>query len=332
MRVSFHTDSLQPMLDWLMTYKTTGTRDEAVLRRILSMPDYQVEFARYSMEGLPVCGIGFEEAVDFFLHFDTKDFENPRLQSKKASFLAFFRALEERTASIREFSTVAESDMALMEELLRNGLPDAMLAEIGELGIILIVSIGNSMGWPYENYIDYDVASLNQFAGRDDFLHVTAHEIHHILLGGLLGAVGIRSEDFFLQNFAYEGLAVHFNNNQGTLMKSPKYSGPVYGMQQEDMDFYEANFDTIFAMIRADYEMAKNLPLEEIPNLVSEHYEIFTFLGKPVKQYPTYYFGCYLWGLVDLRYGKEKLFEAIANPPLFVQLYNHAAAEKYRLG
>lgn len=165
MKINFHTDALRPMLNWLMTYKTAGTRDETELRRILSLPDYQVEFARYSMEGLPVCGIGFEEAVDFFLHFDTKDFENPRLQSKKASFLAFFRALEERTASIREFSTVAESDMALMEELLRNGLPDAMLAEIGELGIILIVSIGNSMGWPYENYIDYDVASLNQFAG-----------------------------------------------------------------------------------------------------------------------------------------------------------------------
>lgn len=331
MRVSFHTDTLQPMLDWLMTYKTTGTRDEAVLRRILSMPDYQVEFARYGLEGLPVCGINFEEAVDFFLHFDTKDFENPRLQSKKDSFLSFFSALEERIASTRRFSSISETDLTQMEGLLRNGLPDAVLAEIDELDIILIVSIGNSMGWPYEHYIDYDVANLNQFESHDDFLHVTAHEIHHILLGGMLGADGIRSEDFFLQNFAFEGLAVHFNNNQDTRMKPRKYPGPVYGMQQEDMDFYEANFDEIFAMIRADYKAAKTLPLEEIPRLVSEHYETFTFMGKPVKQYPTYYFGCYMWGLVDLRYGKERLFEAIGKPPLFVQLYNEAAAEKYRL-
>lgn len=31
------------------------------------MPDYGVEFQRYGEPNLPVCGIGFEEAVDFFL-------------------------------------------------------------------------------------------------------------------------------------------------------------------------------------------------------------------------------------------------------------------------
>lgn len=55
-----------------------------------------------------------------------------------------------------------------------------------------------------------------------------------------------------------------------------------------------------------------------------------TFLGKPIKQYPTYSFGCYMLGLVDLKYGKEKVFEAISDPPLFVKLYNSAAEEKYR--
>ena len=38
-----------------------------------------------------------------------------------------------------------------------------------------------------------------------------------------------------------------------------------------------------------------------------------------------------MWGLVDLRYGKEKLYEAIEKPELFVQLYNSVAQDKYRL-
>ena len=53
-------------------------------------------------------------------------------------------------------------------------------------------------------------------------------------------------------------------------------------------------------------------------------------MGKKVKQYPTYYFGCYMFGLVDLKYGKDKLYEAIDNPSLFVKLYNEVAEEKYR--
>lgn len=53
-------------------------------------------------------------------------------------------------------------------------------------------------------------------------------------------------------------------------------------------------------------------------------------MGKKVKQYPTYYFGCYMWGLVDIYYGKEKLYEAIKSPELFVKLYNSVCEEKYK--
>ena len=70
---------------------------------------------------------------------------------------------------------------------------------------------------------------------------------------------------------------------------------------------------------------------EEANAVVASRYEQFEFLGKKVRQYPTYYFGCYMWGLVDLKYGKDKVFDAILDPKLFVRLYNQAAEEKYRL-
>ena len=331
MKVHFLTSTIQPMLDWLHTAKHQGIRDEEKLRRILSLPDYQIEFARYGMKGLPVCGITYEEAVDFFLHFDSKDFENPRLQYKKQSFIAFYEHLEERIGTIEKFSSLSEDDCAVIEDLLKMGLPDAVVGQIDEISIILIVSIGNSMGWPYGSYVDYDVACLDCFASMKDFLHVTAHEIHHLYVGQMLGQEGISPEGFFLQNFAYEGLAVHYNNNLGTWLKPRKYIGPTYEMNREDMDFYEAHFDEIFALIQQDYQIAKSLSLEEVSELVSSHYEQFEFMGKKIRQYPTYYFGCFLWGTIDYRYGKEKLYEALANPELFVELFNAAMPEKYRL-
>ncbi len=100
---------------------------------------------------------------------------------------------------------------------------------------------------------------------------------------------------------------------------------------REDMAFYEDHFDEIFEMIRGDYRSCIGKSLEKVSRIVSEHYEQFTFLGKRVRQYPTYYFGCYMWGLVDLRFGKEKLYESIAKPELFVSLYNSAAEERYQL-
>ena len=101
-------------------------------------------------------------------------------------------------------------------------------------------------------------------------------------------------------------------------------------MQPDGMEFYEHHFDEIFEMIQNDYRRLKDKSVEEAAAIISGTYERFDFKGKTIRQYPAYYFGCYMQGLVDLKYGKEKVFEAISDPPLFVRLYNSAAEEKYR--
>lgn len=330
MRIKFNLDCIMPMVDWLLTSKNEKYRDEIRLREILNMPDYQVEFDRYGNPNLPVCGISFEEAVDFFMNFDKKDFNNQRLQYKKESFLAFYNDIENRLEKINMVKNINEKDYLKIEELVKNGLPADALKNIPELNIILIVSIGNSMGWPHGHYIDYDIANFDAFNSKEDFLHVTAHEINHIFVGGMLAPEGIKPEDFFLQNFAYEGLAVHYNNNLQTLYKAKKYDDVTYAMNKSDMDFYDSHFDEIFEMIKNDYYLSKGKSLEEVTDIVSSHYEKFEFMGKKIMQYPTYYFGCYMWGSVDLCYGKEKLYESIKKPELFVELYNKVALEKYR--
>ena len=330
MKILFNTSTIELMISWLLNRKKTGQGDEALLREILSLPDYQVEFERYNIPGLPVCGINLQEAVDFFLNFDKKDFANPRLQYKKESFIKFYQDVENRLSSINTFTSLSNEDISLIENLLKNSLPEEVLKDIPELNIILIVSIGNSMGWPYEHYIDYDLANLDAFKSKKDFLHVTAHEIHHIFVGQMLGGEGVSPEGYFLQNFAYEGLAVHFMNNLGTINKNKKYDDITYCMNESDMEFYESHFDEIFKMIQDDYRSCKSKSLDEVSELISNHYEQFSFMDKDIKQYPTYYFGCYMWGLIDLHFGKEKLFEALSNPELFITLYNQVAEPKYR--
>ncbi|MDY5650015.1 MAG: hypothetical protein SPK64_03105, partial [Candidatus Enterosoma sp.] len=186
-------------IDWLLDSKKNNGRDENRLKEILNMPDYQIEFERYGLKNLPVCGISYDEAVDFFMNFDKKEFDNQRLEIKKKYFLDFYNNLEERVKTISMFSSIGADDYEVIENLLVNGLPEKILNEIDELNIILIVSIGNSMGWPYKKYIDYDISNLNMFESKTDFLHVTAHEINHIFVGQLLALENIKPEDFFFK-------------------------------------------------------------------------------------------------------------------------------------
>ena len=57
MKIKSNTETLQPMSQWLINRKSHGYGDEKELRAILSLPDYKVEFDRYSDPSLPVCGI-----------------------------------------------------------------------------------------------------------------------------------------------------------------------------------------------------------------------------------------------------------------------------------
>lgn len=332
LKIHICTQALRPMLDWLKTAKDQNIRNEPRLRSILHMEDYQTEFARYSMEGLPVCGISFEEAVDFFLNFDRKDFDNPRLQVKKESFLKFYENMDASLQTLQLFSSFSEEEIACIEKLLANGLPEKILRSDISINIILIVSIGNSFGWPYKNFIDFDVANLGIIRDKEELLHLIAHEIHHTFFEALIPEE-MKPEEFFLLNFAFEGLAVHFTNNLPAVNKPARYPGPVYCMDMADMALYESEFDELFAMLQADLIKARSLTLEQTAELIGSRYEQFSYLspktGKEhsVSQYPTYYLGCYLFGLIDHVLGKERLFDALANPGRLIDTYNEAARQ-----
>lgn len=331
MKISIHKETVAPMIAWLKEAREQGVRDERKLRNILSMPDYGVEFQRYSEPNLPVCSISLEETVDFFLHFDEKDFENPRLASKKEGFLEFYNNLDSRIQKIKMLEGITPEDLRLVERLLENGLPDSLMTEIDHYTVLLTVSIGNSMGWPYGEYIHFDVANLDSLGDKETFLHVLAHEIHHIMFSRLLPEK-MSPRQYFFVNFAFEGLAVHFCNNASTPGKPAKYSGPMLGMDELGWQFYEQQHEELIQKVLTDGEKAKDLTMEQIDDLVSG-YEQFTFSSlktgetRTVLQYPTYYAGCFLWGNIDLSLGKERLFEALASYDGFMEAWEEARQE-----
>ena len=317
MKINIQQQTVAPMTAWLKAAREEGLRDEKTLRKILSMPDYGVEFRRYGDPNLPVCGICYEEAVDFFLHFDEKEFDNPRLAYKKESFLAFYNDLDTRLKKLEMLSSITQEDLRLVVELLENGLPDSLVAQLDHFTVLLTVSIGNSMGWPYGEYIHFDVANLEALGDKETFLHVLAHEIHHIMFQQLLPEK-MSPRQYFFVNFAFEGLAVHFCNNAVTPGKPAKYPGPMVGINEADWQFYREQHTQLIQKVLSDGEKAKDMTLEQVAELVSG-YEQFTFTSlatgevRTVAQYPTYYAGCCLWGSIDMALGKERLFAALAS-------------------
>lgn len=325
MKIEISTATVAPMTAWLKKAGKSGVRDETQLRRILSMPDYEIEFQRYGDPDLPVCGIRFAEAVDFFLHFDEKDFANPRLSSKKESFLAFYNDLDARLRKIELINSITPDDLRLVEQLLENGLPEHLLQEMDHFTVLLTISIGNSMGWPYGNYIHFDVANLDTLTDKETFLHVLAHEIHHIMFSQLLPE-DMTPQQYFFVNFAFEGLAVHFCNNGATPGKPSKYPGGMFAIQEKNWKFYENQHQELIQKVLSDGERAKKMTMEQVDELIGQ-YEQFTFTSlktgetQRVLQYPTYYAGCCLWGRIDLVLGNERLFEVLKSQDGFLRAW-----------
>ncbi|MDD2434050.1 MAG: DUF5700 domain-containing putative Zn-dependent protease [Bacilli bacterium] len=329
MKVTFDTKAIQPMADWLMKRKR-GVSNEAELRTILKLPEYGVEFKRYNSPGLPMAHISYEEAVDFFLNFDKKTFTNPRLEYKREYFIKFYEDLENKMKLVEMFNSITSQDQEQILTLLKNGLPSEIAKQDNETIVLLIVSIGNSLGWPYENYIDFDVANLALIKDKDTFIHIIAHELHHTHFEEIMPSKYTPS-DLFLINFAFEGLAVHFNNNAYTEHKPSKYKGPMIGMCEADWQLYGSEFAELFNQFKQDYLATKTLDMKGVQKLLGEHYEQFTYKSlkdgsiKNIQQYPTYYLGCYFYGSIDLAFGKEKLYETLKRPDQLISVYNEAA-------
>lgn len=239
--------------------------------------------------------------------------------------MAFYNDLDARLQRIELINSITPDDLKLVEGLLENGLPEDLLQEMDAFTVLLTISIGNSMGWPYGKYIHFDVANLDTLTDKESFLHVLAHEIHHIMFSQLLPEE-MTPQQYFFVNFAFEGLAVHFCNNAATPGKPSKYPGKMFAMNENDWKFYAQQHQELIGKVLSDGERAKAMTMEQVDALVRQ-YEQFTFTSlktgetRRISQYPTYYAGCFLWGRLDLELGKERLFEVLKSRDGFLSAW-----------
>lgn len=329
MRIIFKTSAIAPMKEWQSLRQKNGYGDEASLRKILALDDYAPEFARYGNKSLPVCTISFEEAVDFFLHFTDKSFTNKRLEYKRDSFLNFYNNLEENDSLIKEYSSFGKREEKEVENLLSSALPATSRNET--FTVLLIISIGNSMGWPYGNLIDFDVANLSLIGSKESFIHILAHEIHHTQFAKLVKDGDLSSQESFLYSFAFEGLPLHYLNNAPTKYKRKKYPNEAtYSVDNDTWNFFLEEDEALFNKFKDDYKKTASMDEEHLEKLLSEDYQSFystSLVSKKrvkVSHYPTYYLGDFLFGSIDLAFSKEKVFLVLKHPELFVSTFNEA--------
>lgn len=165
------------MYDWLIESKRNGSGNAHELFQILDLEEYKVEFERYNLDNLPVCNITFNDAFDFFMNFDNGNLTNKRLLYKLPYFEKFYNNLEDSFKTIDLFSSLNGNDINFITNFLNNGLLDNLIDNSETYIVLLIISIGNSMGWPYKNYIDFDVANLSLIENKKSFLHIISVNI-----------------------------------------------------------------------------------------------------------------------------------------------------------
>jgi hypothetical protein len=111
------------------------------------------------------------------MNFDNGNLTNKRLLYKLPYFEKFYNNLEDSFKTIDLFSSLNGNDINFITNFLNNGLLDNLINNSETYIVLLIISIGNSMGWPYKNYIDFDVANLSLIENKKSFLHIISVNI-----------------------------------------------------------------------------------------------------------------------------------------------------------
>ena len=305
MEFTIHTSTILPMIELCKKHKLNEmTQNE--LETILSYNDYEVEFRRYMTKRVPVSNISKAEFIQYFMNIisiEEKDIENPRLKNKHKIWQKFFADIDNFTKNNKDLLTMSEEDIKYVDSLLKNAFPKHLLDEIGEIKCLFTLSIGNSMGYPFENYIHFDFLNLVLIEDKQVFLHFIAHEIHHIVYTRIMNKY-IDKEftplEYFAVMFSYEGLAVKFCNNGTGSFTKPLYTvRDNIGMNEKDFAFYKKEFPNMLLEFNQDFQLIKdnNLTVEETDQLIKAKWmtpNIKSFINNSeieVSQYRNYYFG-----------------------------------------
>lgn len=345
MKITVSTSSVPMMIENLKELKA-GILTKEKLHKTLLHKDYQVEFARYNQEGMPLSTIPMEEYEEYLLNclnLEEAQVENPRLRMRHKELVEFINSIESFSINVLDKLNANPKVLQVVESNLKNGLDDRGFNSLKELNIISTIGIGNSFGYPYENFIHFDAMRMQKvISDEDSLIAFISHETHHVLMNNIFSEIKFESPlDYFITSFSFEGLAVKFNNNAiGTLSKVMYPDRNVnVGLEEDTWDFLKDDFEFMMKHLKNDIKRIKdeNISMDGVQNFLNEYWmttnAVSEATGKTmnISHYRIYYVGNEIFGTLYDHYGKEELFKIIRNPSSIIERFNAVTEEKYHL-
>lgn len=337
MNIKINTSTIRPMLDICEKY-IAGENIEEELRGILNHEDYLVELERYNASGGPRGGFSKEEFIDFLTNLNSlnyTDINNIRLRERLASFQYLLKNIDKYKALMPLIESISVEKVRAALEKTKKGLPEDI--DFNEIELIFSIGLGPSLGWFYNNYSHYDVIEFFKDFNEEILLSTIAHEYHHVgyrILSSNLDESAFTIEETFYSLFSGEGLAIKYCNNYKGLLTTNIYNERAnIGVDEKSYAYFMEEFKAIYEKFLSDIQDIRSGKFKTQEELVQMFikYWMGTRTNRVKDNEPddlgqslSYFVGAEIWGLIHDTYGKEKLYEILKNPSLFLSYYNKA--------
>lgn len=315
----------------LLRKKQQNLLDKKEIEKLMKHEDYQFEFRRYGER------IHVDEFVEYFMNFEnlkSEDIQNKDLRNHHSYWLDLYEHLNwyENKAN-NYFKTFNANIINEAYEISVNGFPKNY--KFTDCKILFTCGIGQSFGYANENGIHFDMMQLFRDWENEHFKEIIAHEIHHLIFLDNIQFDESNLENYFLQWFAIEGLAIKFTNNaEGIFSKRYYLDKEIYlGLDKESMRYLHDNFDEYYQEFKKnilDIRNKKYQTIEEINQIIFGYWfnlytkdQNKTDLPK-LKQPKLYFLGNDLWGTFYDVYGMDELYDTLKHPTNFIEKYNQA--------
>jgi len=217
-------------------------------------------------------------------------------------------------------------------ELTKAGLPETI--SVDEIDFVFTIGIGMSFGYVYGDASHYDFITLSRDISFDVFFRTLSHEMHHICLKYLYPD-NLTPLDLFIIYFSGEGLAVKYCNNAEGVLSKKVYDDKEknIGLDPFTWNYLNNQFDEAFAYFKDILIQIKNQEIKtkkEVSHIIRNYFmNSYTKeqdkTEKPkLNHFLLYSMGNDLFGVIHDVFGKDKVYEVVQNPKIFVETFNKA--------
>jgi hypothetical protein len=329
------------MLDFLVDMKT-GQATMTQLIDIFNLPDYDFEFRRYQGQGK---ASSKEEIMSYFYNLNSvleSDIPSLRpsrlteLKDKHALWLQAYENPRHYQQLYHDMQMYITGDVLQeISRIVEYGLPND--ADIGEIDIIITLSIGISFGYVFDGAFHIDLLQVENL-GWEYLFSTLAHEAYHVALMKYESSYieSFSLEEWFIHFFSLEGLAVKFcNNGEGVISKPIYKDRPVNeGLDSFTMGYLNSKFNEALETFNKTLEaiFSGEMSKDSLWKHIMEYwYNCHTEDQQPdespkLKQTLAYSFGNDFYGAIYDAFGKEVLLDCIRHPRKAVEHFRHILA------